>query len=141
MMPSIVDVAGINKISKIIFKNAALAIAGMVGNKENLEEEQGEEKPLIAASMFGVTTPCVEQAKAVLEKAGYEVLVFHATGTGGKTMESLIESGFLQEYWILQLQNGVMKLLVAFLPQVKIDVGQRFVKRFRKWFLSAHVIW
>lgn len=94
MMPSIVDVAGINKISKIIFKNAALAIAGMVGNKENLEEEQGEEKPLIAASMFGVTTPCVEQAKAVLEKAGYEVLVFHATGTGGKTMESLIESGF-----------------------------------------------
>ena len=58
------------------------------------EEETIEEKPLIAASMFGVTTPCVEQAKAVLEQAGYEVLVFHATGTGGKTMESLIESGF-----------------------------------------------
>ena len=95
MMPSIVDVAGINKISKIIFKNAVLTIAGMVAGQEKLaEEETIEEKPLIAASMFGVTTPCVEQAKAVLEQAGYEVLVFHATGTGGKTMESLIESGF-----------------------------------------------
>lgn len=94
MMPSIVDVAGINKISKIIFKNAALTIAGMVGDRDKLKEEQNEEKPLIAASMFGVTTPCVEQAKTVLEEAGYEVLVFHATGTGGKTMESLIESGF-----------------------------------------------
>ena len=94
MMPSIVDVAGINKISKIIFKNAVLTIAGMVAGQEKLaEEETIEEKPLIAASMFGVTTPCVEQAKAVLEQAGYEVLVFHATGTGGKTMESLIESG------------------------------------------------
>ena len=94
MMPSIVDVAGINKISKIIFKNAVLTIVGMVAGQEKLAEETIEEKPLIAASMFGVTTPCVEQAKAVLEQAGYEVLVFHATGTGGKTMESLIESGF-----------------------------------------------
>ena len=75
--------------------NAVLTIAGMVAGQEKLaEEETIEEKPLIAASMFGVTTPCVEQAKAVLEQAGYEVLVFHATGTGGKTMESLIESGF-----------------------------------------------
>ena len=81
MMPSIVDVAGINKISKIIFKNAVLTIAGMVAGQEKLaEEETIEEKPLIAASMFGVTTPCVEQAKAVLEQAGYEVSCFHATG-------------------------------------------------------------
>ena len=94
MVPSIVDVAGLNKISKRIFRNAVLAIAGMVGGGEKLKPDEGEERPLIAASMFGVTTPCIDQAKACLEKAGYEVLVFHATGTGGKTMESLIDAGF-----------------------------------------------
>lgn len=96
MMPSIVDVAGINKISKTIFKNAVLAIAGMVSLGDNLAEETAEEKPLVAATMFGVTTPCIDQAKAYLEEQGYEVLVFHATGTGGKTMESLINAGFFK---------------------------------------------
>ncbi len=94
MVPSIVDVAGLNKISKRIFSNAVLAIAGMVGGREKLKPDTAESRPLIAASMFGVTTPCIDQAKACLEKAGYEVLVFHATGTGGKTMESLIDAGF-----------------------------------------------
>ncbi len=94
MVPSIVDVAGLNKISKRIFRNAVLAVAGMVGGGEKLKPDTDESRPLIAASMFGVTTPCVDQAKACLEKAGYEVLVFHATGTGGKTMESLIDAGF-----------------------------------------------
>lgn len=94
MMPSIVDVAGLNKISKKIFKNAVLAIAGMVENDEKIKESAEEEKPLIAATMFGVTTPCVDQAKDYLESQGYEVLVFHATGTGGKTMEALIDAGF-----------------------------------------------
>ena len=94
MMPSIVDVAGLNKISKTIFRNAVLAIAGMVGMKDTLKPETAEAKPLIAATMFGVTTPCVDQAKAYLEERGYEVLVFHATGTGGKTMEALIDEGF-----------------------------------------------
>ncbi|MCI8483749.1 MAG: UPF0261 family protein [Lachnospiraceae bacterium] len=94
MMPSIVDVAGLNKISKTIFKNAVLAIAGMVGMTDQLKEDKTETKPLVAATMFGVTTPCVEQAKAYLEERGYEVLVFHATGTGGKTMEALINEGF-----------------------------------------------
>ena len=94
MMPSIVDVAGLNKISKTIFRNAVLAMAGMVGMKGNLKPETEDAKPLIAATMFGVTTPCIDQAKAYLEKEGYEVLVFHATGTGGKTMESLVDAGF-----------------------------------------------
>lgn len=94
MMPSIVDVAGLNKISKTIFKNAVLAIAGMVGMAEKLKEDTEETKPLVAATMFGVTTPCVDQAKSYLEERGYEVLVFHATGTGGKTMEALINEGF-----------------------------------------------
>ena len=94
MMPSIVDVAGLNKISKTIFRNAVLAVAGMAGLKEQLKPDTAEAKPLIAATMFGVTTPCVDQAKAYLEENGYEVLVFHATGTGGKTMEALIDAGF-----------------------------------------------
>lgn len=96
MMPSIVDVAGLNKISKTIFRNAVLAIAGMVGLKEKWKPEEEETKPLIAATMFGVTTPCVNYAKAYLEERGYEVLVFHATGTGGRTMEMLIQAGFFQ---------------------------------------------
>ena len=93
MMPSIVDVAGLNSISTKIFTNAVFAIAGMVKyeNKKNTDK-----KPLIAATMFGVTTPCVTAAKEYLEARGYEVLVFHATGTGGKTMESLIEGGFIK---------------------------------------------
>ena len=94
MIPSIVDVAGLNKISKLIFSNAVLAIVGMVNCRENLKVDTSESKPLIAASMFGVTTPCVDKAKDYLEKHGYEVLVFHATGTGGKTMDALINAGF-----------------------------------------------
>ena len=94
MMPSIVDVAGLNKISKLIFSNAVLAIVGMVNLHEKLKADTNEAKPLIAASMFGVTTPCVDKAKDYLEKRGYEVLVFHATGTGGKTMDALTNAGF-----------------------------------------------
>ena len=91
MMPSIVDVSGLNRISRTIFTRAAGAISGMVEAK--IDTEGG--KPLIVASMFGNTTTCVNEAKAVLEEAGYEVLVFHATGSGGKAMESLIESGMV----------------------------------------------
>ena len=91
MMPSIVDVAGLNSISKVIFSRAAGAICGMV----ETEIDTQENKPLIVASMFGNTTDCINTAAKVLEDAGYEVLIFHATGTGGKTMESLIESGMV----------------------------------------------
>jgi len=91
MMPSILDVSGLNRISKTIFTRAARAICGMVGEIE----QSADEKPIIVASMFGNTTQCVNEAKAILEAAGYEVLVFHATGTGGKAMESLIESGMV----------------------------------------------
>ena len=91
MMPSIVDVSGLNRISRTIFTRAAGAICGMVEAK--IDEEGG--KPLIVASMFGNTTTCVNEAKAILEEAGYEVLVFHSTGAGGQAMESLIESGMV----------------------------------------------
>ncbi len=91
MMPSIVDVAGLNRISRQILTRAAGAICGMV----EAEMPAIEDKPIVVASMFGNTTECVQQAKAILENAGYEVLVFHATGIGGRTMETIIESGLV----------------------------------------------
>jgi uncharacterized protein (UPF0261 family) len=91
MMPSIVDVSGLNRISRTIFTNAAGAICGMVAGEIAPGEE---EKPLIASTMFGNTTRAVDHARKILEDHGYEVLVFHATGTGGRTMEALTESGF-----------------------------------------------
>lgn len=91
-MPSVVDVAGINRISRTIYTNAAGAIAGMV----RMERSQASaDAPLIVASMFGNTTKAVDHARGILEQAGYEVLVFHATGTGGRAMESLIEDGYI----------------------------------------------
>jgi uncharacterized protein (UPF0261 family) len=91
MFPSIVDVSGLNRISREILTRAAGAICGMV----EAQVPPGADKPIIAASMFGNTTACVQRAQKVLEEAGYEVLVFHATGIGGRTMESLIESGMV----------------------------------------------
>jgi uncharacterized protein (UPF0261 family) len=92
LMPSIVDVAGVNSISRRIYANAAGAIAGMV--EQEIPQAAGE-KPVISASMFGNTTQCVTHARQMLEEAGYEVLVFHATGSGGRTMEALIEAGYM----------------------------------------------
>ncbi len=91
MMYSVVDIAGINSLSRQILANAAGAIVGMV----NAEVPAAEDKPLIGATMFGVTTPCVTKARELLEDAGYEVLVFHATGAGGRAMEDLIKGGFI----------------------------------------------
>ncbi len=90
MMYSVVDIAGINRISAVILRNAANAVVAMAAGKK---EEPGDTRPLIAASMFGVTTPCVTEARRVLEEAGFEVIVFHATGAGGRTMEALISDG------------------------------------------------
>jgi uncharacterized protein (UPF0261 family) len=92
MMPSIVDVAGVNRLSSKIIANAAGAIAGMVKIEH---EESSDAKPMIAATMFGVTTAGVTKAREIIEKAGYEVLVFHAVGSGGRTMEELIRAGFV----------------------------------------------
>jgi uncharacterized protein (UPF0261 family) len=95
-MPSIVDVSGINRISRTIYANAAGAIAGMVKVQEAASRQQSaEERPLVTASMFGNTTTSVDHARSLLEAQGYEVLVFHATGAGGRTMESLITDGYI----------------------------------------------
>jgi len=110
MMYSVVDVAGVNRISARVLANAAGAVVGMVETPVPVVEE----RPIIAASMFGNTTPCVDRARATLEAAGFEVLVFHATGAGGKTMESLITDGYVDAVldvttteWADELCGGV----------------------------------
>lgn len=111
MIPSIVDVSGINRISRQILTRAAGAICGMV----EAVPSPGDEKPIIVASMFGNTTDCVTEARKILEEKGYEVLVFHATGSGGKTMESLVEAGLVAGVldittteWADELVGGVL---------------------------------
>lgn len=92
MIPSIVDVAGINRISRLIFTQAAGAISGMASMDLS---QAGDDKPVITASMFGNTTACVDMARQALTDKGYEVFVFHATGTGGRTMEALVREGLV----------------------------------------------
>ena len=111
IMYSVVDVAGINRISRLVLGNAAAAMAGMVAAQEQAAQEQAareqaapgtaDDRPLIAASMFGVTTPAVDTACARLAEHGYEVLVFHATGAGGRALEALAEA---------RLVSGVLDL-------------------------------
>jgi uncharacterized protein (UPF0261 family) len=92
LIPSIADVAGVNRISRVIFSRAAGAIVGMVGIEP---PNVADDRPIIVASMFGNTTDCVDRCREALNGKGYEVLVFHATGTGGKTMESLVNEGLV----------------------------------------------
>ena len=134
MMYSVGDIAGLNPLTRRILANAVGAIAGMV------EEEPPEEKrdrPLLAATMFGVTTPCVNAVREMLEDEGYDVLVFHATGSGGRAMEGLIDDGFITGVvdvttteWCDEIVGGVLsagpdRLLAAGrkgIPQV-VSVG------------------
>lgn len=92
LFPSVTDVAGVNRLSARILSNAAAAVAGMVNTAP---PPAGDDRPLLAASMFGVTTPCVTAARESLEGKGYEVLVFHMTGVGGRTLEQLAADGWL----------------------------------------------
>ena len=115
MMPAIVDVSGINRISRAIFENAAGAICGMVEAAEQRRQRPAADKPLIVASMFGNTTDCVNEAKRLVEAAGFEVLVFHSTGAGGRAMEALIESGMVAGVldittteWADELVGGIL---------------------------------
>lgn len=93
MFPSIVDISGLNQISKTIFQRAVGAVCGMVQMET---DEPRTPKPVITITLFGQTKPCVDRCRQVLEKKGYEVLVFHATGTGGRTMEAMVEDGYVQ---------------------------------------------
>ncbi|MDL2314174.1 Tm-1-like ATP-binding domain-containing protein [Desulfovibrio sp. OttesenSCG-928-C14] len=91
MMPSITDVAGINRISRVVFANAAHALAGMMLHSPPVGEDK---KPLLGLTMFGVTTPCVEGLRDALRDR-FEPIIFHATGTGGQSIEKLIDSGLI----------------------------------------------
>ncbi|HAY82552.1 MAG TPA: hypothetical protein DCY79_22320 [Planctomycetaceae bacterium] len=92
MMYSVVDIAGLNVVSQKVLANAAHAIAGMVTHRSRAEDA----KPCLGMTMFGVTTPCVTTVRETLEGRGYDCLVFHATGTGGRAMESLVQSGMIR---------------------------------------------
>ncbi|ELZ61076.1 MULTISPECIES: Tm-1-like ATP-binding domain-containing protein [unclassified Haloferax] len=112
MMYSVADIEGLNQLSRTVISNAALAMVGMVSNEPDVETE---EKPTIGITMFGVTTPCVQTARDWLEARGYETIVFHATGTGGRAMESLIEEGVIDGVldvttteWADELVGGVL---------------------------------
>lgn len=117
MMPAVVDVSGLNRVSRLIFQNAAGAICGMVQAAEarRAAPAQTADKPVIVASMFGNTTACVNEARRVLDAAGYEVMVFAATGSGGRSMEALIASGIVAGVldittteWADELVGGVL---------------------------------
>ena len=144
MVPSIVDVEGLNDISKKIFTNAVNALCGMVSYPS---EVVSEGKPLLAATMFGVTTPCIKTAKEYLESQGYDVLVFHATGAGGRSMESLVDAGFIKGVldmttteWCDEIVGGVLtagphRLEAAGkagIPQV-VSVGALDMVNFGPW--------
>jgi uncharacterized protein (UPF0261 family) len=111
MVPSVVDISGLNKISREVFARAAGAVCGMVAVKRT----DAEDKPVIAATMFGNTTPAVEHARTILERSGYEVVVFPCSGTSGKILEDLIDSGYISGVldittteWADELVGGVL---------------------------------
>ncbi len=94
LMPSVVDIAGLNTVSRRVLSNAAHAMAGMVKNA--VADTTMKERPTIGMTMFGVTTTCVMAVRSALEEAGFDCLVFHATGAGGRAMEKLVESGLIE---------------------------------------------
>nr|XP_043615536.1 toMV susceptible protein tm-1(GCR26) [Erigeron canadensis] len=97
LFPSVVDICGINNVSRVVLSNAGAAFSGMVlGRLAGSKESSSDDKFTVGLTMFGVTTPCVNAVKERLNKEGYETLVFHATGVGGRAMEDLVRGGFIQ---------------------------------------------
>ncbi|ULL16732.1 UPF0261 family protein [Paenibacillus sp. H1-7] len=97
MMYSVIDIAGMNRLSRRILSNAAYALAGMIQQQESEQElAESENKTTIGITMFGVTTPCATRVREKLEANGFDLLVFHATGTGGQAMEELVKAGYIQ---------------------------------------------
>ena len=94
MMYSVTDISGINRISEKVLANAAHALAGMIAFSKKERQGTTEAKPALGLTMFGLTTPCVQAVCKQLEEQ-YDCIVFHATGTGGQSMEKLAESGLL----------------------------------------------
>ncbi|MGI8745220.1 MAG: Tm-1-like ATP-binding domain-containing protein [Bryobacteraceae bacterium] len=102
MQYSVADFSGLNRFTRLILRNAAAAMLGMVGLAEPLSsgalpgnQPDSESRPLAAATMYGVTTPCVNQVREILDRNGFELMIFHANGAGGQAMERLAHDGFL----------------------------------------------
>jgi uncharacterized protein (UPF0261 family) len=113
MMPAVADIAGLNRISRGVYSRAAAAIVGMA--RAAAADAPADDRLLVAATMFGVTTPCVERASRLLRDAGCDVVVFHATGVGGRTMEQLIADGLVDAVldlttteWADELCGGIL---------------------------------
>jgi uncharacterized protein (UPF0261 family) len=112
MMYSVADIEGLNQLSRRVIANAALATVGMVANEPDIT---AEDKPTVGITMFGVTTPCVQTVREHLESEGYETIIFHATGTGGRAMENLLRQGVIDGVldvttteWADELVGGVL---------------------------------
>jgi uncharacterized protein (UPF0261 family) len=109
IMHSVTDIAGLNRVSRAILSNAAHAMAGMV--KEAARIDEVPSKPLIAMTMFGITTPGVLRLVERLEEAGFETIVFHAVGSGGRSMEEMIEEGLIDgviDYTVSELTDHLL---------------------------------
>ncbi|WP_053207659.1 Tm-1-like ATP-binding domain-containing protein [Jiangella muralis] len=129
LMPSVVDIAGINRVSARILANAAGAMAGMVTASPLPDLAT---RDLVAASMFGVTTPCVTEGRLALDRAGYEVLVFHMTGVGGRTLESLAAQGLLTGIYDVtttELADELVGGVFSAGPERLVTAGQAGVPR------------
>ncbi|GAB2227378.1 hypothetical protein Droror1_Dr00009197 [Drosera rotundifolia] len=98
LFPSVVDFCGLNNVSRVILSKVGAAFAGMVIGSFQMSQMSldSKEKPTVGITMFGVTTPCVDAARKRLVEEGYDPLVFHATGVGGRAMEDLVKAGLIQ---------------------------------------------
>jgi len=104
LFPSIVDhICGINGVSRVVLSNAGAAFSGMVVGRLAIcrQDCSNNEKFTVGLTIFGVTTPCVNAVKERLAKEGYETMVFHATGVGGRAMENLVREGLIQVYYFI----------------------------------------
>nr|GMC99082.1 Tm-1 protein [Ipomoea batatas] len=127
LFPSVVDVCGINSVSRVVLSNAGAAFAGMVVARLQSSEESPtvDDKVTVGITMFGVTTPCVNAVKERLTKEGYETLVFHATGVGGRAMEDLVKGGFIQVEMIAKAHKmGLLTTPYAFNPNEALQMAK-----------------
>lgn len=137
MMPSICNLSSVNKISRVVAGNAVAAVVGMAEMHDGIIKDDAEKKPAVAISMFGLTKPCVDEARHYLEERGYEVIVFNCTGTGGRAMEYFISEGYFDGVldltlteWCDELAGGVLSAgptrcdaaIINRIPQV-VSVG------------------
>ena len=120
MMYSVTDVAGINRISEKVLANAAHALAGMLAFARAPAPTEAQSKPALGLTMFGLTTPCVQAVCRALE-ADYDCLVFHATGTGGQSLEKLADSGLLAGVLDLTTTEVADEIVGGVLPRADAD--------------------